>query len=220
MITEETVTPAAATEPATQEKSVEDILAEIDADFAAEAAAEPDTQVKSATGSEQKAEVKSPEGNDQAKALLKAHQRLAQREAELARKEAQLRTSTRPEEANKSGKTWTKAHIQADLVGYFKELGIDPSIAARAMIAQDLGDNSPKEYRDMADRLRQEGSVGAEIEALRRENAELRSDFNRGVQERSVQELQQEYHRQVETSLSGDLNETPVVAAMVSKVPL
>lgn len=213
----ETVESTQTSAPPPEDLSVEAFLAEYEAEVAKEEATNTNQAEQSAEPPATEAKKDEPQKPSAATtALLRAQSRLAAREAKVAEMERALREKTRPE-TTESKRQWTKASIKADPMSFLKEQGIEPGNFARALLAEELGNEAPDEYRKIASGLKQSAEVAAENEALRKKIEDLESRFSQRDQVSEHQRIRENYYRQVEAGLSGDLKEAPVVAAMYAK---
>lgn len=155
---------------------------------------------------EKPAEVQEPEiDRDQSASVAVLLKRLHERERALAEREREIKDRDRQPEPRK----WTRATQRARLSSYIKEeLGLDPGEAARALMAETLGDAAPAEYRNIERRLRDGGALSEEIEAIRQENAELRGRLDDMSAEAATARYQTEYRQEVEAYVAGDLEKT------------
>jgi hypothetical protein len=219
-----TTTESVTAETAPAEPTTEQILAEINADFAAEDAASDAQKTEAGTGEQQSspasaagAKDKQAPSPDSAKALMRVQQRLAAREAKLAEAERALRDKTRLTDTPAGKTEWTNASIKSDPMGFLKAQGLDPGLFGRAVLAEEFGENAPEGYRKIASDLKREGASGAEIEALKREIGELRSQVTTREQDSSTKSYVDGYYQQIDAHLAGDLTDSPAVATLMAR---
>lgn len=139
--------------------------------------------------------------------VARALKRVAAREQAVAEREKAVKQD-RPAE-----QVWTKARQKANLYEYIeKELGLDPGTATRALMARVLGDKAPDEYRNLDQRLKDEGARDGALDELRSEITSLKAKLEGKDQSDTAASIRAEYQKELDTHLTGDLSTYPNAA--------
>lgn len=138
----------------------------------------------------------------QSSLVARALKRIAERERAVAERENAV--------AKPAEQAWTKARQKANLFEYIeKELGMDPGTATRALMARVLGDKAPDEYRNLDQRLKDEGNRDAAMDELRGEITSLKAKLEGKDQSDTAAKIRADYQRELDTHLTGDLSTYP-----------